>query len=134
MRTVIFYANEFSWKAADRADNDDDYHGDTMENAVVAFVHAEPDDTEPDKNIAARFLKQIKQIARKWQTKNIVLYSFSHLGEEKADPKVAKNIIKKIRKRLTDVDYEVKCTPFRCFVDFKLDSPGTAVSRAFRQL
>jgi hypothetical protein len=135
MRIVTFYTNEFTWQVASRiSDDSEDFKGDSMEHAVVVFIHAEPDDNDPEKNIVSRFLKQIKQIARKWDTRNLVLYSFSHLGDEKADPNVAKTLIKKIRKRLSTVGYQVKCTPFRCFVDFKMDSPGAALSRAFRQL
>ncbi len=135
MRCIIFFAKEFSWNAAGEADaNSEEYRGDSMENAVVSFVHVEPSDPNPENNIVPRFLKQIKQIARKWETTNIVLYTFSHLGEDKADPAVAKSVVKKIRKRLSSVGFSVKCTPFRCFVDFRMDSPGAPLSRAFRQL
>lgn len=133
MRTVIFYAHVFSWSAVvTQKEDDNDYQGDTMKNTLVSFVHIEPEDNDPEKKVVTRFLKQIKQIARKWETKNIVLYSFSHLGEAKAEINISRSMIRKIAKRLREVGYEVKSTPFKCFVNFNMDSPGAPLSRVYR--
>lgn len=131
MRTVMFFAHEYSWKAADQGGEESP--AETVRDAVVVFVHVEPGDDDKGRKTVTRFLKQLKQIARKWETKNIVLYPFSHLGEEKADVEVANELLDQMRERLEKVEYRVSCTQFGQFVDFTMSSPGARLSRVFRQ-
>ncbi len=132
MRTIIFFAREFTWNSAPTAENDTP-QSETMKDTVVVFLHAESGDDDPKKRTIGRFLKQVKQIARKWETKNIVLYPFSHLGEEKAEMDVANALMDETAARLIKVGYNTACTAFGRFIDFKMDSPGAPLSRAFRQ-
>jgi hypothetical protein len=130
----MFYAREFAWSDAER---NGEITGESEErsvaNAVVVFIHAEPGDETAERKTVARFLKQLKQIARMWSTREIVLYPFSHLGEEKADMETADALVGEISKRLINVGYNVSRTQFGSFVDFRMISPGAPLSRAYRQ-
>lgn len=134
MRTVFFYATEFSWKPAQKAfESADPATEGSVANAVVAFIHSEPGDEDPDRDVINRFLKRIKGLARKWETRQFMLYSFSHLGDEKADLDIARLLIKRISERLEAANYSVDATPFGYFCDFKMASPGAPLSRIFKQ-
>lgn len=134
MRVLLFYANHYTWRDAKKDEMGKYlYNDETITNGVVAFVHVEPQDNDPEKNIIARALKQIKQTAKRWETETIVLYSFAHLGEVKAEPNQAKSMVKKISKRLSSVGYVVLCTPYLSYVDFMIDTPGAPNSRVYRE-
>ncbi len=134
MRTLLFYAENYTWRDSKKDDQGEYlYPDDTITNGIVAFVHVEPDDNDPEKSIMPRLLKQIKQTAKRWDTETIVLYSFAHLGEVKAEPNQAKSMVKKINKRLSKVGFTVLCTPYLSYVDFALTTPGAPNSRVYRE-
>jgi hypothetical protein len=58
--------------------------------AVVAFIHVEPEDVAAGNSTETKLVKNAKWLARKWDTKQIILHSFTHLAEAKAEPQQAK--------------------------------------------
>lgn len=108
--------------------------GRTLTNVQVAFIHAEKEDEEKENSVQKKLLKNLKWIAGKNQTRLIVLHSFAHLSDSKADPEFTKNLFDRIEKRLTDTGYEVYQTPFGYFLDLSLDAPGFSLARVFKSL
>ena len=62
-----------------------------------------------------KLVKNAKWLARKWETQKIVLHSFTHLGEKKADDEAAKELIDRVQKRLEAAGYTAVLDTLRLF-------------------
>ncbi len=107
-------------------------HGEELKDALVAFIHAEHQDEEDIKGVENKLLKNLKWAAKKNNTKNIVLHSFAHLAETKAEPMITKDIFDKVELRLKNADYICSQTPFGHFLDLDLQAPGVSQARIFK--
>ena len=134
MRTLLWYCSRFDWDPTIQ----------TLENApaaaavknvdvVVAFIHVEPGDTAPGSSAETKLVKNIKWLARKWDIKQIVLHSFTHLGERKAEPAEAKALIDSVERRLHAAGYRACQTPYGYFNDLLIEAPGHALARIYKE-
>ena len=103
------------------------------DNVVVAFVHIERGDAESGNSAETKLVKNAKWLARKWDVKNIVLHSFTHLGETKADPEEAQALMNRAQSRLNNAGYVVLQTPYGYFLDLTIDAPGHPLARVYKQ-
>ncbi len=103
------------------------------EKAVVAFIHVEPGDVEEGSGAETKLVKNAKWLARKWETKEVLLHSFTHLGEEKADAEQSLALIRSAQKRLGGAGYVASVTPFGYFLDLELKAPGHPLARIYKQ-
>lgn len=99
---------------------------------VVGFIHIEPDDVVEGSSAETKLVKNSKWLARKWDTKQIILHSFSHLGEAKADPEKARALLDRAMVRLVDSGYSVKQTPYGYFNDLLIEAPGHPLARIYK--
>lgn len=106
--------------------------GEEYSEALVAFIHGELSDEEDSKGIENKMLKNIKWAAKKNETRNIILHSFAHLAETKADPIFTKDVFDKVQQRLINADYQCNQTPFGHFLDLDLQAPGVSQARIFK--
>ena len=104
----------------------------SFENVQTAFIQVEAEDLEKESQVVKKLLKNIKWVCGKNGTKKVVLHSFAHLSESKADPELSKKIFDQVQKRLENVDYEVSQTPFGYFLDLQVDAPGFSLARVFK--
>jgi len=100
----------------------------------VAFIQAEKEDEERMADVEKKLVKNIKWVCGKNGVKKVVLHSFAHLSESKADPEFTLKLFENVEKRLKSVDYEVYQTPFGHFLDLKLDAPGNSLARVFKDI
>ena len=134
MRVIFWYCDHFSWVPTMRSlDDAPDAQPAALEKAVVAFVHVEPQDVEGDNYQETKLVKNAKWLARKWDTRKIVLHSFSHLGEEKALPAAAQALLCRAQERLENADYEVVQTPYGYFNDLVIRTPGHPLARVYKE-
>jgi len=106
--------------------------GEVFDNVLVAYIHAEAQDEENAKGVETKLLKNIKWAAKKNNTKRIILHSFAHLAETKADPFITKDIFDNAETRLKNADYECWQTPFGYFLDLDVQAPGVSQARIFK--
>lgn len=106
--------------------------GEEFNDVLVAFIHAEAQDEENTKGVETKLLKNIKWAAKKNDTKRVILHSFAHLAETKADPHITKGIFDKAETRLKNADYECWQTPFGYFLDLDVQAPGVSQARIFK--
>jgi len=133
MRVLFWYMDEFSWTPTLKTlEEMPDGEPGVVEGAVVAFVHAEPDDEGRLGKQVTRLVKQLKWLARKWETREVVLHSFAHLGADKADPAAAAELFEQSAERLAAVDYRVTVTPFGYFNDIRISAPGEPLARIYK--
>ena len=106
---------------------------DAHENAVVAFIHVEPNDVEGQSSVETKLVKNAKWLARKWKTKRVILHSFTHLGEEKAAPEPAKALFDRAQARLETAGYNAIQTPYGYFNDLHIDAQGHPLARIYKR-
>jgi hypothetical protein len=135
MKLLLFYAHKWWFKTASKGlpDVPDIDVEDSMENAVVIFFHAEKDDEEKAKSVLDKFVKNIKWLAGKFNTKNVVIHPFNHLSSSKASPEFSEQIIKQATERLTHTGHTVLCTPFGYFNEFSIHVGGESLAKVFKE-
>ena len=115
---------------ADAPDADPAKH----ENAVVAFVHVEPKDLEKGSPAETKLVKNAKWLARKWEITKVVLHSFTHLGETKAEPDQARALLDGAQERLEKAGYQTMQTPYGYFLNLEISAPGHPLARIYKEL
>ncbi|MCG3118651.1 MAG: hypothetical protein ALAOOOJD_00891 [bacterium] len=103
------------------------------QNAVVALIHAEVKDQTVD-GVVTKAVKNIKWLARKFETTQIVLHSFAHLSSSKAEPVIAEQLVQQMAERLRSVGYTVATTPFGYFNEFRLHVAGPSLAKVFVEI
>jgi len=101
--------------------------------AVVAFIHVEPKDVSAGSSAETKLVKNAKWLARKWNINRIILHSFTHLGEKKADPGQAQILITGAEKRLVSAGYETAHTPYGYFLDLSIQAKGHPLARIYKE-
>lgn len=137
MKVLSFYTTNFSFTLGDKnIDNpiitDDKNH---YSEAIAAFIHIEEDDEK--ESVISREKKltnHLKWVARKNNTKNIVLHSFAHLSNSKASLEFTKNVLDACQVRLANAEYDVSQTPFGYFLNLNMEAPGFSMARIWAEL
>ena len=135
MKLLMIYMNRFSYKPTVKTIESmpDFIEGKEYENVQTAFIQAEKEDEEKESEVKKKLLKNLKWIAGKNNTKHIILHSFAHLSESKADPEFTKALFDNIDERLTNSGFTVEQTPFGYFLDLNVEAPGFSLARIFKE-
>ena len=105
------------------------------ENVLAVFIQVETVDEDRQEKIAARAAKLIKWVAGKTGRRHVVLHSFAHLSESKADPVIARSVLDAIEARLRRAGYDADQTPWGWMNRLHLDAFGdNHVDRFFKSL
>ncbi|MGB0722859.1 MAG: threonyl-tRNA synthetase editing domain-containing protein [Gammaproteobacteria bacterium] len=134
MRVLFWYCSRFHWVPTVKTLEDAPAStAAEARDAVVAFIHVEPADVVDGSPAQKKLLKNAKWLARKWETDTVVLHSFTHLGEVKADAGAARELLERAAARLEDVDYTALRTPYGYFNDLSMDAPGHPLARIYKE-
>jgi hypothetical protein len=134
MRVLFWYCDRFDWTPAFQALPDAaDPEPAENENCVVAFVHIEPKDVESESSAETKLVKNAKWLARKWQISSVILHSFTHLAEEKAEADEARALLDRTQQRLETAGYSVTQTPYGYFLDLVIQAKGHPLARIFKE-
>lgn len=137
MKLLMFYAPEFWHKPFSKTlpqAPDADPAGQAVRDSVVVFYHGEAEDHERRASVLAKTLKNIKWLAGKFGTRGVVLHSFGHLSESKADPEFVRELVAEVRQRLESTGYTVSETPFGYFNEWKLHVAGDSLAKVFKSI
>lgn len=136
MKLLLIYCSDFGYHPAIKTleSADDTVCDQNYKNIQVAFIQAEAEDEGREKDVEKKLVKNLKWICGKNNSKEIVLHSFAHLSESKADPEFTKAFFSKVQARMENAGYTVHQTPFGYFLDLKLDAPGYSLARVFKSL
>ena len=91
------------------------------------------EDMEAGASAETKLVKNAKWLARKWEITDIVLHSFTHLGEEKADPDQAKDLLDRAQERLEKAGYSTVQTPYGYFLNLLIQAPGHPLARVYKE-
>ncbi len=136
MRLLMFYTHEWWYKTAAKslADAPDAGREEaTSGGAVVIFFHAEAGDEAKGAGVVEKFTKNVKWLAGKFETKQIVLHSFNHLSSSKAEPEFALAVADEVEARLVRTGYSVMRTPFGYFNEFRMHVAGDSLAKVFKE-
>ncbi len=131
---LMFYAHEFWFRTTHRVlDSVEELDRDeTVKKAVIAFIHAEAEDEGQSSKVLTKMVKNVKWLAGKFESKNVVLHSFSHLSGSSASPEFARQILVDAQKRLQTVGFTTQMTPFGYLHEFSLHVSGESLGRVFK--
>ena len=138
MKLLLFQAPRFGWKTFSRIlpDVPEVDVADEVTEAVVAFVHLEPRDEDPERrpSVFRHALKHLKWVANKRGLRTVVLHSFTHLAAETASAPFADAFLGELAERLTQTGYAVKRTPFGYFCSWDLAVYGDSLAKVWKDL
>jgi len=133
MRVLFWYCDRFNWTPAVKTlDEAPEAESGENEKTVVAFIHVEPKDIN-DNSVETKLVKNAKWLARKWDITKVVLHSFTHLGEDKAEPAQAKELLDRVEKRLETSGYSAIQTPYGYFLNLELKAQGHPLARIYKE-
>ncbi len=104
------------------------------ENVQVAFIQVEKEDEGRESDVEKKLVKNLKWVCGKNNVNKIILHSFAHLSESKAEPEFTKLIFERTEERLSNAGFSVIQTPFGYFLDLRLDAPGFSLARVFKNI
>ena len=134
MRLLFWYCDRFAWNPSiETLDDAPEAIPMIHDKTVVAFIHVEPHDIVAGSSAETKLVKNAKWLARKWETQKIILHSFTHLGEKKAEPEDAKDLIDRVQNRLEKAGYEAFQTPYGYFNDLAIEAPGHPLARIYKE-
>lgn len=137
MKLLMFAAFEWYSKTSSKIieSEADDFRTIKVENAVIAFIQFEEKDGGENRNTKIKKLvKNIKWLAGKFNYKNVVLHSFTHLSTSVLQHDIAKKMLLEARDRLARTNYNVTVTPFGHLNEFKIHVRGESLGRVFKDL
>ena len=135
MKLLIINTTKFGFKTSKKGleSADDVNESKVIENALAAFIHVEEKDEEQPGAVATKMIKQIKWAAKKNETDRIILHSFAHLSNSKAEPELTKSTLDRAETSLLKSGYEVFKTPVGYFLDLDISASGNSLSRLFKE-
>lgn len=136
MKLLMIYCDKFKYtptiKTLDEFENEFDEQD--FNDALVAFIHAEEKDETDLKGVETKMVKNLKWAAKKNGTNNVVLHSFAHLAETKANPDYTKELFDRVEARMNNADYKCNQTAFGYFMDLDIKAPGVSQARIFKSI
>ncbi len=136
MKLLMFTARRFWYRTFEKTlpEAPDHDKEEDLRDVVLAFIHMEPADAEDWAGVRTKLVKNIKWLANKWGFRKVLLHSFTHLAEEKAEPALAQRMIEETAERLRGAGYEVSITPFGYLCEWDLHVYGESLGRVFKSL
>jgi hypothetical protein len=136
MKLLLFYAPSFWFKTSQKVlEQVPDQTVETdCQDAVVVFYHVEAEDLDRRGKVLTKFIKNIKWIAGKFDSNNVVLHSFNHLSSSKAPADFAEGLVQDVRQRLEGSGYLVTLTPFGYLNEWKLHVAGESLAKVFKEI
>ncbi|MEM7166732.1 MAG: threonyl-tRNA synthetase editing domain-containing protein [Planctomycetota bacterium] len=134
MKLLMFHVREFWFRSHERnleTEVEREEEGGMPAGGILAWVHAEPHDTEDRTRTIRKAVKNLKWLARKVDVERVTLHSFAHLAKESAEPEVAQELLREIGDRLRSVDFEVHETPWGYFNEFKMHVEGPSLAKVW---
>ena len=82
----MFHLQSFWYRPNEAIDNDD---GTSLSESLLVWIQSEESDADDRPGVLRKMVKNIRWLAKKLETTQVILHSFAHLGESKSDPDFA---------------------------------------------
>lgn len=134
MKILMMFCDAFSYEPAVKnlEEAPDVSSGATFQKVLVAFIQAEEKDMADPKGTEDKLLNVVKWGARKNESRHVILHSFAHLSESKADAEFTHELFNRAQNRMVKAEWQCDQTPFGYFLDLKISAPGVSQARIFK--
>ncbi|MEN9625877.1 MAG: Threonyl-tRNA synthetase [archaeon] len=105
----------------------------TFKEPLVIFTSIEKQD-EHNKTLIQKYVKEIADIAKQVNAKQIVLYPYAHLSSSLSSPDFALKTLEQAEKELTKEKFLVQRAPFGYYKEFELKCKGHPLSELSREI
>jgi len=131
---LMIFCDKFAYEPKEKALDDfpDVTQGEEYSKVLVGFIQAEAQDEFDIKGVETKMIKNLKWAAKKNNTTRIILHSFAHLSDSKANPAFTQRLFDQAEQRLKNADYETFQTPFGYFLTLQVEAPGYSQARIFK--
>ncbi len=137
MKVLAIYCSKFGYTPANKSleSAEEVTEGANFSDCVVAFVQIEAADEEKDvRSREKKLVNHLKWVARKNNTKTVILHSFAHLSESKSSAEFTKAVFDNAEIRLQNANHKTAQTPFGYFLDLNIQAPGFSLARVWATL
>ena len=105
-----------------------------IKDALAILTAVEKSDSNVEK-VVSELVKNVKEIAKSVNAKNIVLYPYAHLSSDLASPEVAIKVLEKAEKELKKVKgFNVTKAPFGYYKELELKIKGHPLAELSREI
>ncbi|MHA1615080.1 MAG: threonyl-tRNA synthetase editing domain-containing protein [Candidatus Thorarchaeota archaeon] len=102
--------------------------------SVLVWIHSEESDESDRSRVIRKMVKNIRWLSNKVGCETVILHSFAHLDDSKADPDFADSLIEEVALKLRDRDYDVHIVPFGHFYEFNVHVKGPSLAKVFKKI
>jgi len=106
--------------------------GGDVKDALVVLTAVEKTDADVNKAVEG-LLKEVKDIAKQVNVKNVVLYPYAHLSSNLSSPDTAVKVLEEAEKALKK-DFTVFRSPFGYYKEFEMKVKGHPLSELSREI
>ncbi|MBU2496643.1 MAG: threonine--tRNA ligase, partial [Nanoarchaeota archaeon] len=135
MKVLFLHCDDIRFKAVKKAISnaeESDKKEILVKECLVCFTAVEKQD-EINPSIVEQYIENIKDVAKKVNTKTLVLYPYAHLSSHLSQPSTAMQILKETKKILSK-DYKVTSAPFGWYKEFSIHVKGHPLSELSREI
>jgi hypothetical protein len=136
MKLLMFDTGEF-WYRTYRPDDPDAGNTEkeeTVKEALVVFLNIEKEDEGRRDSVVKKAADNIIWLAKKNGRTAIVLHSFAHLSESKADIDFARELFVILEEKLRMKGYQVTTTPFGQLNEFRIHVLGPSLAKVWKSI
>jgi len=101
--------------------------------SVLVWIHSEANDMANRTSVLRKMVKNIRWLSQKVSCNRVILHSFAHLDENKAEPDFAAVLIDDVAVKLHQQGFEVNMVPFGHFFEFDMHVKGPSLAKVFKQ-
>ncbi|MEM7261670.1 MAG: threonyl-tRNA synthetase editing domain-containing protein [Planctomycetota bacterium] len=138
MKLLMFQVREFWFRTHTRnleSEEEREEEGGLPDGGgLLAWVQVESGDPGDRAGVVRKAIKTIKWLARKHDVERIVLHSFAHLSDDRAEPEEAAGFLEAMAERLSSVGFEVTQTPWGYFNEFRMHVEGPGLAKVFKSI
>jgi len=102
--------------------------------SVLVWIHSEESDESDKSRVIRKMVKNIRWLSKKVGCETVILHSFAHLDDSKAEPDFADSLIEEVALKLRDRDYDVHIVPFGHFYEFNVHVKGPSLAKVFKKI
>jgi hypothetical protein len=133
VRLLMFHVNMFWYHPFDANLDVSENQGASFRESILVWIHSEESDMDDTMGVLRKMVKNIRWMCNKVECSNVILHSFAHLGESKAESDIANNLISETAIRLKKRGHMVHVVPFGQFNEFKMHVNGPSLAKVFKQ-
>jgi len=101
--------------------------------SVLVWIHSEAADAANRSGVLRKMVKNIRWLSQKVSCSRVILHSFAHLDESKAEANFAAALIDEVAGKLQQQGFEVNMVPFGHFFEFDMHVKGPSLAKVFKQ-